>query len=45
MARNTLNMEYVSFIIKKELAQKYEDFCRKHNAYTIEITKHAVKLK
>ncbi|MFB6246406.1 MAG: hypothetical protein ABEI74_02340 [Candidatus Pacearchaeota archaeon] len=28
----------------KELADKCEEFCKKNNACSIEITKHAVKL-
>ncbi len=29
----------------KDLAQKCEDFCKKHNSCSLEITKHAVKIK
>jgi len=28
-----------------ELAQQCEDFCRKHNSCSLEITKHAVKVE
>ena len=28
----------------RELAQECEDFCNKHHACSIEITKHAVKI-
>ena len=29
----------------KELAQKCEDWCKKHHSCSLEITKHAVNLK
>jgi hypothetical protein len=28
----------------KDLAQKCEDFCKKHNACSIEITRHSVQI-
>ncbi|MBI2044257.1 hypothetical protein HYT24_02740 [Candidatus Pacearchaeota archaeon] len=28
----------------EDLAQKCEDFCKKHNSCSLEITKHSVKL-
>ncbi|MBI2044948.1 hypothetical protein HYT23_02735 [Candidatus Pacearchaeota archaeon] len=29
----------------KKFAQKCEDFCKKHNSCSLEITKHAVEIK
>ena len=35
-----------SFYYKtKDFAQKCENFCNKHNSCSLEITKHAVKIK
>ncbi len=29
----------------KKWAEKCEDYCKKHNACSLEITKHAIKIK